>query len=53
MNRYLRYVRFPFICCVMGLAVIFVAKGGFSPAGLQAVWVTLVLLALELSLIHI
>ncbi len=50
MNRYLRYVRFPLICCVIGLAAILVAKGGFSPAGLQAVWVTLVLLALEISL---
>ena len=50
MNRYLRYVRFPLICSLVGLVAVFVSHGGVSPAGLQALWVTLVLLALEISL---
>jgi hypothetical protein len=50
MLRYLRYVRFPLICCAIGLVAVFVSHGGFSPQGLQAAWVTLVLLALEISL---
>ncbi|MFM8258730.1 MAG: DUF475 domain-containing protein [Vulcanococcus sp.] len=50
MQHYLRYVRFPLICCLIGLAAVFVSHGGLSPAGLQATWVTLVLLVLEISL---
>ena len=48
--RYGRYVRFPLICCAIGLVAIFASHGGLSPAGLQATWITLVLLALEISL---
>ncbi|WP_398336415.1 DUF475 domain-containing protein [Vulcanococcus sp.] len=48
--RYGRYVRFPLICCAFGLAAVFASHGGLSPAGLQATWITLVLLALEISL---
>ena len=50
MHRYLRYVRFPMICCAIGLVAVFVSHGGFTPTGLQAAWITLVLLALEISL---
>lgn len=48
--RYGRYVRFPLICCAIGLGAVFASHGGLSPAGLQATWITLVLLALEISL---
>jgi len=48
--RYLRYVRFPLICCAFGVAAVLASHGGFSPAGVQAAWITLVLLALEISL---
>lgn len=50
MARLLRYVRFPLICCLIGLIAVAVTHGGLSPAGLQATWITLVLLALEISL---
>ena len=50
MHRYLRYVRFPLICCLIGLVAVFASHGGFSPQGVQAAWVTLVLLVLEISL---
>ena len=50
MARLLRYVRFPLICCLIGLIAVAVSHGGFSPAGIQATWITLVLLALEISL---
>ena len=50
MQRYLRYVRFPLISCLIGLTAVFVSHGGLSPAGLQATWITLVLLLLEISL---
>jgi len=43
-------VRFPLICCAIGLGAVFASHGGLSPAGLQATWITLVLLALEISL---
>ena len=46
MGRLLRYVRFPLLCCALGLVAVFVSHGGFSPAGLEATWITLVLLAL-------
>jgi hypothetical protein len=44
MTRYLRYVRFPLLCCGVGLVAVLIARG------LEAAWVTLVLLALEISL---
>ena len=50
MGRLLRYVRFPLLCCAVGLVAVFVSHGGLSPAGLEATWLTLVLLALEISL---
>jgi hypothetical protein len=50
MARLLRYVRFPLICCLIGLIAVAVSHGGFSPAGIQATWITLALLALEISL---
>ena len=50
MQRYLRYVRFPLLCCLLGLAAVFVSQGGATSAGLQATWITLVLLLLEISL---
>ncbi|MFM7653015.1 MAG: DUF475 domain-containing protein [Vulcanococcus sp.] len=50
MHRYLRYVRAPLICCAFGVAAVFASHGGFSAAGVQAAWITLVLLALEISL---
>ena len=50
MGRLLHYVRLPLLCCAVGLAAVFASHGGFSPAGLQATWITLVLLALEISL---
>lgn len=43
-------MRFPLLCCVIGLAAVFFSHGGFSAAGIQATWITLVLLALEISL---
>ena len=53
MSRYLRYVRFPLLCCLVGLGAIFVSHGGLNgtvaPA-LQALWITVVLLVLEISL---
>jgi hypothetical protein len=50
MLRLLRYVRFPLICCAVGVTAVFVSHGGFTAAGVQAAWITLVLLALEISL---
>lgn len=50
MGRLLRYVRLPLLCCAIGLAAVLVSHGGLSPAGIQATWITLVLLALEISL---
>lgn len=50
LNRYLRYVRFPAGCCLIGLSAIVVSHGGFTHQGLNALWVTVVLLALEISL---
>ena len=50
MARLLRYMRFPLLCCAVGLVAVFVSHGGLSPAGLEATWLTLVLLALEISL---
>ena len=50
MNRFVSYIRFPLICCLIGLSAVFVSHGGLSPAGFKALWVTLVLLALEISL---
>lgn len=44
MTRYLRYVRLPLVCCVVGLVAVFISRG------LEAAWVTMVLLALEISL---
>ena len=50
MARLLRCVRFPLLCCALGLVAVFVSHGGLSPAGLEATWIVLVLLALEISL---
>ena len=50
LNRYLRYVRFPAGCCLIGLSAIVISHGGFTQQGLNALWVTVVLLALEISL---
>ena len=50
MARLLRYMRVPLLCCAVGLVAVFVSHGGLSPAGLEATWLTLVLLALEISL---
>jgi hypothetical protein len=50
MARLLRYVRLPLICCLIGLVAVLVSHGGLTAAGLQATWITLVLLALEVSL---
>jgi hypothetical protein len=44
MARYLRYVRVPLFCCLLGLAAVLATRG------LTAAWLTLVLLALEISL---
>jgi hypothetical protein len=44
MARYLRYVRVPLLCCLLGLAAVLATRG------LTAAWLTLVLLALEISL---
>jgi hypothetical protein len=44
MARYFRYVRFPLLCCLIGLVAVLVSRG------LTAAWLTLVLLALEISL---
>lgn len=44
LNRYLRYVRFPVLCCLVGLTIVTISSGWL------ATWVTLVLLALEISL---
>jgi hypothetical protein len=43
-GRYLRYLVFPLGCCAAGLAVV------LGVMGLEAAWITLVLLALEISL---
>ena len=43
-QRYLRYLVFPLICCACGLAVV------LGVMGLEAAWITLVLLMLEVSL---
>jgi len=50
MLHLLRYVRFPLICCLVGVTAVFVSHGGFTAPGIQAAWITLVLLALEISL---
>ena len=50
MAHLFRYVRFPLLCCLIGLTAVFVSHGGLSPAGIQATWITVVLLALEISL---
>ena len=50
MGSLLRYVRFPLICCGFGLAAVLASHGGLTASGLQAIWITLVLLALEISL---
>ena len=50
MAHLLRYVRLPLLCCAVGLAAVCVSHGGFTPVGLQAAWITLVLLLLEISL---
>ncbi|MCP9851183.1 DUF475 domain-containing protein [Cyanobium sp. Morenito 9A2] len=44
MARYFQYVRFPLLCCLIGLVAVLVSRG------LTAAWLTLVLLALEISL---
>ncbi|MCP9917589.1 DUF475 domain-containing protein [Cyanobium sp. ATX 6F1] len=44
MARYFQYVRFPLLCCLIGLGAVLVSRG------LTAAWLTLVLLALEISL---
>jgi hypothetical protein len=44
LGRYLRYLVFPLGCCAAGLAVV------LGVMGLEAAWITLVLLALEISL---
>ncbi len=44
MARYFRYVRFPLLCCLIGLVAVLASRG------LTAAWLTLVLLALEISL---
>ena len=44
LSRYLRYVRFPALCCLLGLTIVTISSGWL------ATWVTLVLLALEISL---
>jgi len=44
LNRYLRYIRFPGLCCLVGLTIVTVSSGWLAG------WVTLVLLALEISL---
>lgn len=43
-RRYLRYLIFPLSCCACGLAVV------LGLQGLEAAWITLVLLLLEISL---
>lgn len=48
--RLLRYIRLPALCCLVGLIAVLISHGGLSPAGLQATWITVVLLALEISL---
>jgi hypothetical protein len=49
MARLLRCGHFPLICCVIGLIAVAISHGGFSPAGIQATWITLVLLVLEIK----
>ncbi len=44
MTRFLHYVRVPLLCCGGALVAVLIARG------LEAAWVTLVLLALEISL---
>ena len=50
MLRLLRCVRLPLFSCLAGLIAVLLSHGGFTAAGLQATWLTLVLLALEVSL---
>ena len=52
MLHLLRYVRFPLICCLVGVTAVFVSHGGFTAPGIQASWITLLLLALGDSLRH-
>ena len=42
--RYLRYLLVPLACCTAGLAIV------LGLHGLEAAWITLVLLLLEISL---
>ncbi|MCP9772911.1 DUF475 domain-containing protein [Synechococcus sp. Tobar12-5m-g] len=44
MGRYLPYIRWPLLCCLVGLSAILISRGW------QAAWITLVLLVLEISL---
>jgi hypothetical protein len=44
MQRYLKYLIFPLGCCALGLVLV------FGMAGLEAAWITFVLLLLEISL---
>jgi hypothetical protein len=44
MQRYLKYLLFPLGCCALGLALV------LGMAGLEAAWITFVLLLLEISL---
>ncbi len=44
MNRFLRYLSVPLGCCLVGLVAVLLARG------LEAAWITLVLLAMEISL---
>jgi hypothetical protein len=44
MQRYLKYLVFPLGCCALGLALV------LGMAGLEAAWITFVLLLLEISL---
>jgi len=50
MTRLFHYLRFPLVCCLIGLTAVFITNGGLMGGGLPALWVTLVLLALEVSL---
>jgi len=50
MTLLLHYLRFPLACCLIGLTAVFITNGGLTGGGLPALWVTLVLLALEVSL---
>jgi hypothetical protein len=44
MGRYLPYIQWPLLCCLVGLSAILISRGW------QAAWITLVLLVLEISL---